>query len=186
MGFSYAPDFRDLKYGFTGARCRPTRWATTKLYSPYSGVNAFSVPSASESASMNFSLNQTLEMKGPEQARHLGCAQGQDHRRTGAQQFLQLPGRLDGTLRTSESASAARSSQELPASNSGVKNADPYRVTPDGRRYNKLFFPGRVTSTGWSFNYTFQSSENRTTPALNDITTQDPLYANPFIDPTGA
>ena len=24
---------------------------------------------------------------------------------------------------------------------------DPYRLTPDGKRYNKLFFPGRIVST---------------------------------------
>ena len=62
---------------------------------------------------------------------------------------------------------------------------DPYRVTPEGRRYNKLFFPGRVVSTGWSFGYTFKSREDRSQAAINDINSIPPEYMNPFYDPYG-
>ena len=63
---------------------------------------------------------------------------------------------------------------------------DPYRVTPEGRRYNKLFFPGRIVSTGWSFGYTFKSRDERSQPAVNDITSIPPEYMNPFYDPYGS
>ena len=60
---------------------------------------------------------------------------------------------------------------------------DPYRMTPDGKRYNKLFFPGRIISTGWSFGYTFKSRDDRSQTAINDITSIPPEYANPYYDP---
>lgn len=64
---------------------------------------------------------------------------------------------------------------------------DPYRVTPQGQRINKLFFPGRVVSASTSFGYTFQSRQDNSTPAINDINSApvDPAYANPFYDPYG-
>ena len=46
---------------------------------------------------------------------------------------------------------------------------DPYRVTPQGQRINKLFFPGRVVSASTSFGYTFQSRQDNSTPAINGI-----------------
>ena len=62
---------------------------------------------------------------------------------------------------------------------------DPYRVTPEGRRIDKLFFPGRIVSTGWSFGYTFKSRQDNSTPAINDINSVPPEYANPYYDPYG-
>ena len=62
---------------------------------------------------------------------------------------------------------------------------DPYRLTPDGKRYNKLFFPGRIVSTGWSFGYTFKSRDDRSQSAINDITSIPPEYMNPYYDPYG-
>ena len=44
---------------------------------------------------------------------------------------------------------------------------------------------GRVTSTGWSFGYTFKSRQDKSTPAINDINTIPPEYFNPFSDPYG-
>ena len=181
VGFSYAPDFRDLKYGFWRT-VQTDSLGNHKLYSPYSGVNAFGVPSASESASMNFSLNQTLEMKVLSKRDTSGV------RKVKIIDELALSSSYNFLADSMGLSNIGVSFRSSLIKNFGIKlgaTLDPYRVTPDGRRYNKLFFPGRVTSTGWSFNYTFQSSENRTTPALNDITTQDPLYANPFIDPYG-
>ena len=64
---------------------------------------------------------------------------------------------------------------------------DPYRISPQGQRYNKLFFPGRISSASTSFGYTFQSRQDKSTPAINDITSSnmDPIYSNPFYDPYG-
>ncbi len=36
-----------------------------------------------------------------------------------------------------------------------------YKLTPDGKLYDKLFLPGRIESTGWSFGYTFKSRQDR-------------------------
>ena len=65
---------------------------------------------------------------------------------------------------------------------------DPYEVTPEGRRYDKLTWSrgnlGRIMNTGWSFGYSFQS-RNSTAPAINDINSIPPEYTNPFYDPYG-
>ena len=60
-----------------------------------------------------------------------------------------------------------------------------YKLTPDGKLYDKLFLPGRIESTGWSFGYTFKSRQDRTERAINDITSIPPEYMNPFYDPYG-
>ena len=65
---------------------------------------------------------------------------------------------------------------------------DPYEVTPEGKRYDKLTWSrgnlGRITNTGWSFGYTFKS-RNSSQPAINDINSIPPEYMNPFTDPYG-
>ena len=103
---------------FHGARCRPTRWATTNSIRP----TRASMPSACRKC-VGVGVDELLtepdpRNEGPEQARHLGCAQGQDHRRTGAQQFLNF---LADSMGLSNIGVSFRSSliQELPASNSG-------------------------------------------------------------------
>ena len=45
--------------------------------------------------------------------------------------------------------------------------------------------PGRIVNTGWSFGYTFKSRQDRSQPAINDITSIPPEYMNPFYDPYG-
>ena len=61
IGFSYAPDFSDPKYGYYQTRQTDSTGRFT-TYSPYA-VNAYGVPSSGRSMSMNFSLSQNLEMK---------------------------------------------------------------------------------------------------------------------------
>ncbi len=61
VGFSYAPDFSDPKYGYYSTYQSNASGQTTN-YSPYA-VNAYGVPSSGRSMSMNFSLSQNLEMK---------------------------------------------------------------------------------------------------------------------------
>ncbi|MDE6828032.1 MAG: LPS-assembly protein LptD, partial [Alistipes sp.] len=39
--------------------------------------------------------------------------------------------------------------------------------------------------TGWSFGYTFKSRQDRSQPAMNDITSIPPEYQNPYYDPYG-
>ena len=129
--------------------------------------------------SMNFALSQNLEMK--------------VHKRDTVQKI-----KLIDELRISGSYNFLADSMRLstiPVSfrttifkNFGINlslTLDPYRVTPEGKRYDKLFFPGRVTSTGWSFGYTFKSREDRSQTAINDITSLPPEYQNPYYDPYG-
>ncbi len=65
---------------------------------------------------------------------------------------------------------------------------DPYEVSPEGKRYDRLTWRrgnlGRIVSTGWSFGYSFKSRAS-SAPAINDINTVPPEYANPFYDPYG-
>jgi hypothetical protein len=65
---------------------------------------------------------------------------------------------------------------------------DPYEVTPEGKRYDRLTWRrgnlGRIMNTGWSFGYTFKSRDSGT-PAINDINSIPPEYMNPFYDPYG-
>ena len=66
---------------------------------------------------------------------------------------------------------------------------DPYEVTPEGQRINKLMWrrglPGRIVNASTSFGYTFNSRSDNSVPAINDINSIDPLYQNPFYDPYG-
>ena len=177
FGFSYAPDFSDPKYGYYLTRQTDSTGNVT-TYSPYA-VNAYGVPSSGRSMSMNFALSQNLEMK--------------VHKRDTVQKI-----KLIDELRISGSYNFLADSMRLstiPVSfrttifkNFGINlslTLDPYRVTPEGKRYDKLFFPGRVTSTGWSFGYTFKSREDRSQTAINDITSIPPEYQNPYYDPYG-
>lgn len=180
VSFSYAPDFGNFKYGYY------RHYQTDSLghfnkYSPYS-VNAFGVPSSGQSMSLNFSLSQNLEMK---------VLSKKDT--TGVKKI-----KLIDELRISGSYNFLADSMKLSNITVGFRTTlfnnfginlsmqlDPYRVSPEGKRYNKLFFPGRVVSTGWSFGYTFQSRQDRSQPAVNDITSIPPEYQNPYYDPYG-
>jgi hypothetical protein len=66
---------------------------------------------------------------------------------------------------------------------------DPYEVSPQGVRYDKLMWsrglPGRINNVNWSFGYTFKSREDKSQPAANDITSLPPEYFNSWSDPYG-
>ncbi len=180
VSFSYAPDFGNLKYGYYRHYQTDSLGHFTK-YSPYS-VNAFGVPSSGQSMSMSFSLSQNLEMK---------VLSKKDT--TGVKKI-----KLIDELRISGSYNFLADSMGLSNISVGFRTTlfnnfginlsmqlDPYRVTPEGKRYDKIFFPGRVVSTGWSFGYTFQSRQDKSQPAVNDITSIPPEYQNPYFDPYG-
>jgi len=180
FGFSYAPDFSDPKYGYYRQRQTDSTGRFT-TYSPYA-INAYGVPSSGRSMSMNFSLSQNLEMKVLSKRDTSGVKKIKlidEFRLSASYNFLADSMRLSTipvTFRTTL------------FKNFGINfstTLDPYRVTPEGRRIDKLFFPGRLTSLGWSFGYTFKSSQDRSQQAMNDITTLPPEYQNPFHDPYG-
>ena len=180
VGFSYAPDFSALKYGYQRL-VQSDSTGRYQLYSPYA-VNAYGVPSSGRSASMNFSLSQTLEMKVLSKRDTSGVKKIKlidELRISGSYNFLADSMRLSTIPISLRTTLFKNFGLNLSAT------LDPYRVTPQGRRIDKLFFPGRIVSTGWSFGYTFKSRQDRSQPAINDITSIPPEYMNPYYDPYG-
>lgn len=183
VSFSYAPDFSKQKYGYIKTVQSDTL-GNFKTYSPFEG-SIFGVPSSGQSMSINASLSQTLEMKVLSKRDTSGMKKIKliDEFRIGQVSYNFLAdsmglSNIPLSLRTTV------------FQNFGINiNAtlDPYRITPQGRRINKLFFPGRVVSASTSFGYTFRSRQDNSAPAINDINSApaDPAYANPFHDPYG-
>ncbi|MBQ5395091.1 MAG: LPS-assembly protein LptD, partial [Alistipes sp.] len=171
IGFSYAPDFSDPKYGYFRTRQTDSTGRVT-TYSPYA-VNAYGVPSAGRQMSMNMSLSQNLEMKVLSKRDTSGVKKIKlidEFRLSASYNFLADSMKLS-TIPVSFRTTLFK--------NFGINfstTLDPYRVTPQGRRIDKLFFPGRLTSLGWSFGYTFKSREDRSQTAINDITSIPPEY----------
>ena len=181
IGFSYTPDFGDFKYGYYKSLQRDSL-GTTQTYSPYA-QNAYSVPSSGRNMSMNFSLSQNLEMKVLSKRDTSGV------KKIKLIDELRLSGSYNFLADSMNLSNISISFRTTLFNNFGINlsaTLDPYRVTPEGRRYNKLFFPGRIVSTGWSFGYTFKSRDDRSQPAVNDITSIPPEYMNPFYDPYGS
>ena len=180
IGFSYAPDFSDPKYGYYKTRQTDSTGRFT-TYSPYA-VNAYGVPSSGRSMSMNFSLSQNLEMKVLSKRDTSGV------KKIKLIDELRISGSYNFLADSMGLSNIPVSFRTTLFNNFGINlslTLDPYRVSPEGKRYNKLFFPGRVVSTGWSFGYTFKSRNNRSETAINDITSIPPEYQNPFYDPYG-
>ena len=180
IGFSYAPDFSDPKYGYYQTRQTDSTGRFT-TYSPYA-VNAYGVPSSGRSMSMNFSLSQNLEMKVLSKRDTSGV------KKIKLIDELRISGSYNFLADSMGLSTIPISFRTTIFKNFGINlsmTLDPYRLTPDGKRYNKLFFPGRIVSTGWSFGYTFKSREDRSQSAINDITSIPPEYMNPYYDPYG-
>lgn len=190
FGFSYAPDFSHQKYGYYKAVQSDTTGRVI-MYSPFAD-NIYGVPSSGRSMALNFSLQQNLEMKVLSKRDTTGTRIIKlidNFSISGSYNFLADSMRLSNIslgLRTTIT------------NNFGIQlsaTLDPYQVTPQGRRINKLMLSkgklGRIVSTGWSFGYSFQSKNRGANSGgqslTNDITTQpiDPAYANPFYDPYG-
>ena len=180
IGFAYTPDFGDPKYGYYKTRQTDSTGRFT-TYSPYS-VNAYGVPSSGRSMSMNFSLSQNLEMKVLSKRDTSGV------KKIKLIDELRISGSYNFLADSMGLSTIPISFRTTLFKNFGINlsmTLDPYRLTPDGKRYNKLFFPGRIVSTGWSFGYTFKSREDRSQSAINDITSIPPEYMNPYYDPYG-
>lgn len=180
VGFSYAPDFSKLSYGYY-KNVQVDSTGRYRTYSPFER-NAYGVPSSGQAMSMNFSLSQTLEIKVLSKRDTSGI------KKIKLIDELRISGSYNFLADSMKLSTIPISFRTTIFKNFGIQlslTLDPYRVTPEGRRYNKLFFPGRVVSTGWSFGYTFKSREDRSQPAMNDITSIPPEYMNPFSDPYG-
>ncbi len=189
VGFSYAPDFSNQKYGYYKVVQSDSLGRYT-VYSPYSD-NAYGVPGSGQTFALTFGLNQSLE------AKVLSKRDTSGVRKVKIIDQLSIGGSYNFLADSMKfSLNTVRLNAKI-SKNFGLNlslGIDPYRVSPEGIRYDKLFFPGRLTSTGWSFGYTFKSSQNSggnptnnsgAGHAMNDITQVPPEYQNPFYDPYG-
>ncbi|MFI3279868.1 MAG: putative LPS assembly protein LptD [Rikenellaceae bacterium] len=181
LGVSYAPDFSDQKYGYYKV-VQSDSLGNYTTYSPYSN-NSYGVPSSGRSMSLTFGLNQSLEAKVASKRDTSGV------KKVKIIDQLSLSGSYN-FLADSMKFSLNTVKLTTTIKNYGVNlslGIDPYRVSPEGVRYDQLFFPGRLTSTSWSFSYTFRSGQRSSSGqgAVNDINQTPPEYQNPFYDPYG-
>ena len=183
VSFSYAPDFSNQKYGYYQTVQSDSTGRVT-VYSPFSD-NAFGVPTSGQSALLNFNLSQSLEAKVMSKRDSTGVRKIKiidDLSIGGSYNFLADSMRLSNISISLRSTISKKFGINLRAT------LDPYEVTPEGKRYDKLTWSrgnlGRIINTGWSFGYTFQSRQS-SQPAINDINSIPPEYTNPFYDPYG-
>ncbi|MEG2613813.1 MAG: putative LPS assembly protein LptD [Alistipes sp.] len=184
IGFSYNPDFSALKYGYQKI-VQTDSMGGYRVYSPFSD-NAYGVPTNRESASMTFSLAQTLEIK------VLSKSDTSGMKKLKLIDELSVSGSYNFVADSMGLSNINLALRSTIFKNFGIQlsaTLDPYEITSDGRRYDKLMIrrglPGRIVSTAWSFGYTFKSREDKSAPAINDQTSIDPLYQNPYYDPYG-
>ncbi len=180
IGFSYAPDFSRQKYGFYETVQTDTT-GRFKVYSPFTD-NAYGVPGSGQQLALTFGLSQSLEAKIRTKDTVKKVKIIDQISINGSYNFLSDSMRLSTlpiTLRTTIYQGVALNVS---------MTLDPYEVSPQGVRYNKLMWrrglPGRVQSVGWSFGYTFRSREGNQ-PAANDINSLPPEYFNSWSDPYG-
>ena len=181
FGLSYAPDFSRQKYGFYETVQTDTT-GRFKVYSPFTD-NAYGVPGSGQSFALTFGLSQSLEAKIRTKDTVKKIKLIDQLSINGSYNFLADSMRLSNLpiqLRTTI------------YNNIGLNlsmSLDPYEVSPQGVRYNKLMWkrglPGRIASFGWSFGYTFRSREDKSQTAGNDITSLPPEYFNSWSDPYG-
>lgn len=183
FSFAYAPDFSNQKYGYHKTVQSDSTGRTT-VYSPFSD-NAFGLPSSGKNMSLNFSLSQSLE------AKVLSKRDTSGVKKLKIIDDLSISGSYNFLADSMKLSTIALSLRTTLSSNFAINlraTLDPYEVTPEGKRYNKLTWSrgnlGRITNTGWSFGYTFKS-RNSSQPAINDINSIPPEYMNPFSDPYG-
>ena len=180
IGFSYAPDFSRQKYGFYETVQTDTT-GRFKVYSPFTD-NAYGVPGSGQQLALTFGLSQSLEAKIRTKDTVKKIKIIDQISINGSYNFLADSMRLSTlpiSLRTTIYQGVALNIS---------MTLDPYEVSPQGVRYNKLMWrrglPGRVQNIGWSFGYTFRSREGNQ-PAANDINSLPPEYFNSWSDPYG-
>ena len=183
ISFSYAPDFGNQKYGYFKT-VQADSTGRTQVYSPFT-ENAYGIPSSGRSAALNFTLSQSLEAKVLSKQDTTGMSKIKiidDFSIAGSYNFLADSMKLSTISLSLRSTLSKKFGINLRAT------LDPYEVTPEGKRYDKLTWRrgnlGRIMNTGWSFGYSFKSRES-STPAINDINSIPPEYTNPFYDPYG-
>lgn len=179
IGFSFAPDFSRQMYGFYETVQTDTT-GRFKVYSPFTD-NAYGVPGSGQQLSLTFGLSQSLEAKIRTKDTVKKVKIIDQISINGSYNFLADSMRLSTLpiqLRTTITQGVALNIS---------MTLDPYEVSPQGVRYNKLMWRrgsiGRVQNVGWSFGYSFRSKEGQ--KAANDINSLPPEYFNSWSDPYG-
>ncbi len=183
-GFTFAPDFRKPQYGFVEYyQSDSTAYKFTE-YNPYVGSQSMSA--AGPQAALNFSLSNQIEMKVASKRDTSGMKKIpviEQLSFSGSYNFLADSMNLSNigiTLRTGNifkkfgiQLSATWDPYVVVDVNGSPRRTGKYNVG------NGKF--GRITQTGWSFGYTFNSS-NSGQPAMNDINSGSYVgaYINPF------
>ena len=181
IGFAYSPDFSRQRYGFYETVQTDTT-GRFKVYSPFTD-NAYGVPGSGQQFNLTFGLSQSLEAKVRTKDTVKKVKIIDQISISGSYNFLAdsmglstLPIQLRTTI----------------YQNIGLNlslTLDPYEVSPQGVRYNKLMWarglPGRIQSVSWSFGYSFKSREDKSQVAGNDITSYPAEYFNAWSDPYG-
>lgn len=154
ISFSFSPGFNQFY------RTIEVGNGKTQTYSPYQG-QMYGVPSQYKSASLNFSLNNTLEMKSPSKTDTTGFKKT----------------KIFEALNISSSYNFAADSLNLAPFDVSVRTTlfkgfslqaravfDPYQVDVNNRRINKFEIRNgnlaRMTSFSTSFSYGFQSKQS--------------------------
>ena len=181
IGFAYSPDFSRQRYGFYETVQTDTT-GRFKVYSPFTD-NAYGVPGSGQQFNLTFGLSQSLEAKVRTKDTVKKVKIIDQISISGSYNFLADSMRLSNLpiqLRTTI------------YQNIGLNlslTLDPYEVSPQGVRYNKLMWarglPGRIQSVSWSFGYSFKSREDKSQVAGNDITSYPAEYFNAWSDPYG-
>ena len=181
IGFAFSPDFSRQRYGFYETVQTDTT-GRFKVYSPFTD-NAYGVPGSGQQFNLTFGLSQSLEAKVRTKDTVKKVKIIDQISISGSYNFLADSMRLSNLpiqLRTTI------------YQNIGLNlslTLDPYEVSPQGVRYNKLMWarglPGRIQSVSWSFGYSFKSREDKSQVAGNDITSYPAEYFNAWSDPYG-
>lgn len=181
LSVSYRPDFGAAKYGYYETVQSSSSGSTT-TYSPYSN-GMYGVPSQGESASLSFSLSNTLEMK-----------VASDRDTTGVRKIslidnLSFSGSYNFIADSMNLSTISMSFRSTLTEKIGLNisaTLDPYEVTSDGTRIDQYMFKsgkiGRISSASTSFSYSFNSkATSGKSNSLNNPS--DPtIYHNEFED----
>ena len=186
LGFTLAPDFTKPQYGFVEYyQSDSTAYQFTENRNLYVGSQSMSP--AGPNASLNFSLSNQIEMKVASKRDTSGVKKIpviEQLSFSGSYNFLLDSMNLSNisvTLRTGnifknfgiQLSATWDPYMYVPTANGGAKRIGKYNIG------NGKF--GRITSTSWSFGYTFNPSSS-SQPAMNDINSGGYIgaYANPF------
>ena len=184
LGFSYAPNFGDPKYGYWKEVQRNEK-GDMMSYSPFSG-EMYGVPGNGEQGALSFSVNQQVDIKVKSKKDTSGM------KKLKLIDNLSVSGSYNFLADSMKLSTLSLSFRTSIIPNFGIQLSavlDPYEIDKTtGARINKLTWArgnlGRIASTSWSWGYTFKSTDFYE-PVVNDINSQYPEYSNPFyFDPT--